>query len=156
LITQKSCLLESILNEGLGNVVNGLSAVEVTENRGANGLPILDQGRTVPMARSRPITHNVLGLRNSHDKRFPAGLVGGSAVFVCDNLAFSGEAHDVVATGGIGTPQLMRSLTRDPRSRQPQGRSSVDLYPNPHPRLRHHQLDKPLAFGRTVMSFLPS
>ena len=28
----------------------------------------------------------VLGLRNSHDKRFPAGLVVGSAVFVCDNL----------------------------------------------------------------------
>jgi myo-inositol 2-dehydrogenase/D-chiro-inositol 1-dehydrogenase len=24
------------------------------------------------------------------------------------------EAHDVVAAGGIGTPQLMRSLTRDP------------------------------------------
>ena len=33
----------------------------------------------------------VLGLRNSHDKRFPAALVLGSQVFVCDNLAFSGE-----------------------------------------------------------------
>jgi len=33
----------------------------------------------------------VLGLRNSHDKSFPAGLVVGSQVFVCDNLAFSGE-----------------------------------------------------------------
>jgi len=33
----------------------------------------------------------VLGLRNSHDKTFPAGLVAGSAVFICDNLAFSGE-----------------------------------------------------------------
>lgn len=33
----------------------------------------------------------VLGLRNSHDKRFPAGLVVGSSVFVCDNLSFSGE-----------------------------------------------------------------
>ncbi|EIP96372.1 hypothetical protein OpiT1DRAFT_00787 [Opitutaceae bacterium TAV1] len=33
----------------------------------------------------------VLGLRNSHDKRFPAGLVAGSQVFVCDNLAFHGE-----------------------------------------------------------------
>lgn len=33
----------------------------------------------------------VVGLRNSHDKRFPAGLVVGSGVFVCDNLAFSGE-----------------------------------------------------------------
>ena len=33
----------------------------------------------------------VLGLRNSHDKTFPAGLVAGSSVFVCDNLSFSGE-----------------------------------------------------------------
>lgn len=33
----------------------------------------------------------VLGLRNSHDKTFPAGIVAGSAVFCCDNLAFSGE-----------------------------------------------------------------
>jgi hypothetical protein len=33
----------------------------------------------------------VLGLRNSHDKRFPAGIVAGATVFVCDNLSFSGE-----------------------------------------------------------------
>lgn len=33
----------------------------------------------------------VLGLRNSHDKSYPAGLVAGSRVFVCDNLSFSGE-----------------------------------------------------------------
>jgi len=33
----------------------------------------------------------VLGLRNSHDKSFPAGMVVGSSVFVCDNLSFSGE-----------------------------------------------------------------
>ncbi len=33
----------------------------------------------------------VLGLRNSHDKSFPAALVVGSGVFVCDNLSFSGE-----------------------------------------------------------------
>lgn len=33
----------------------------------------------------------VLGLRNSHDKSYPAGLVVGSGVFVCDNLSFSGE-----------------------------------------------------------------
>ncbi|RRJ94317.1 DUF932 domain-containing protein [Opitutaceae bacterium TAV4] len=35
----------------------------------------------------------VLGLRNSHDKRFPAGLVAGSQVFICDNLAFHGEVQ---------------------------------------------------------------
>lgn len=33
----------------------------------------------------------VVGLRNSHDKSFPAGLVLGARVFVCDNLSFSGE-----------------------------------------------------------------
>lgn len=33
----------------------------------------------------------VLGLRNSHDRSFPAGFVVGSRVFICDNLAFSGE-----------------------------------------------------------------
>lgn len=33
----------------------------------------------------------VLGLRNSHDKAFTASLAVGSQVFVCDNLAFSGE-----------------------------------------------------------------
>lgn len=33
----------------------------------------------------------VAGIRNSHDKTFPTGLIVGSRVFVCDNLAFSGE-----------------------------------------------------------------
>ena len=32
-----------------------------------------------------------IGLRNSHDKTFPAGLAVGGRVFVCDNLSFSGE-----------------------------------------------------------------
>ena len=31
-----------------------------------------------------------VGIRNSHDKTFPAGLVAGHKVFCCDNLAFSG------------------------------------------------------------------
>ena len=33
----------------------------------------------------------VLGVRNSHDKTFPAGIAAGMSVFVCDNLSFSGE-----------------------------------------------------------------
>lgn len=33
----------------------------------------------------------LVGLRNSHDKTFPAGLAIGSIVFVCDNQSFSGE-----------------------------------------------------------------
>lgn len=34
---------------------------------------------------------DTVGLRNSHDKRFPIGICFGSRVFVCDNLAFSGD-----------------------------------------------------------------
>ena len=33
----------------------------------------------------------VLGLRNSHDKSFPASIAIGSQVLVCDNLSFFGE-----------------------------------------------------------------
>jgi hypothetical protein len=33
----------------------------------------------------------VIGLRNSHDKTFPAAIALGSAAFVCDNLSFSAE-----------------------------------------------------------------
>lgn len=35
----------------------------------------------------------VVGIRNSHDKSLPAGLVCGAQVFVCDNLSFSGEVR---------------------------------------------------------------
>lgn len=34
---------------------------------------------------------DMVGLRNSHDKRFPIGISFGSRVFVCDNLAFNGD-----------------------------------------------------------------
>lgn len=33
----------------------------------------------------------VVGLRNAHDKCFPATVCAGTRVFVCDNLAFNGE-----------------------------------------------------------------
>lgn len=33
----------------------------------------------------------IVGIRNSHDKTFPASLVMGTRVFVCDNLAFNEE-----------------------------------------------------------------
>lgn len=48
----------------------------------------------------------VLGLRNSHDKRFPAGIAVGSGVFVCDNLAFTGE----VTFGRKHTRHIIRDL----------------------------------------------
>lgn len=48
----------------------------------------------------------VFGLRNSHDKTFPAGLCLGSGVFVCDNLAFSAE----IVLGRRHTRHIMRDL----------------------------------------------
>lgn len=50
----------------------------------------------------------VLGLRNSHDKSFPAGLCLGSGVFICDNLAFSAE----VVIGRRHTRHIMDDLPR--------------------------------------------
>jgi len=50
----------------------------------------------------------ILGLRNSHDQSFPAGLVVGSRVFVCDNLAFSGE----IVLARKHTRWIMRDLPR--------------------------------------------
>lgn len=35
--------------------------------------------------------NTTLGLRNSHDMTFPAGIALGSHVFVCSNLSFSGD-----------------------------------------------------------------
>jgi hypothetical protein len=33
----------------------------------------------------------MIGMRNSHTKKFAAGIAAGASVFVCDNLSFSGE-----------------------------------------------------------------
>lgn len=58
----------------------------------------------------------VVGLRNSHDKSFPAGLVVGASVFVCDNLSFCGEvklARKHTAHVERDLPQLIeRSIGR--------------------------------------------
>jgi len=50
----------------------------------------------------------VVGLRNSNDKAFAAGLCMGSSVFVCDNLAFSSE----VVIHRQHTKGLLRDLPR--------------------------------------------
>lgn len=34
---------------------------------------------------------DTVGLRNSHDKKFPIGIAIGAKVFVCDNLSFHGD-----------------------------------------------------------------
>lgn len=50
----------------------------------------------------------VLGLRNSHDQKFSAGLVVGTGVFICDNLAFSGE----IKLARKHTTHILRDLPR--------------------------------------------
>jgi hypothetical protein len=49
-----------------------------------------------------------VGLRNSHDKAWAAGMVVGSRVFVCDNLAFSGE----IKIARMHTRRIMDDLPR--------------------------------------------
>lgn len=49
---------------------------------------------------------NVVGLRNSHCKRFSAALAAGSSVMVCDNLSFSGE----IEVGHKHTKNIMDKL----------------------------------------------
>ncbi|MEZ5303039.1 MAG: DUF932 domain-containing protein [Verrucomicrobiales bacterium] len=48
----------------------------------------------------------IVGLRNSHDKRFPAGLAMGACLFVCDNMAFNGQ----VVLARKHTTNIMRDL----------------------------------------------
>lgn len=45
------------------------------------------------LATDNPEYSPVVGFRNAHDKMFSQGIVCGSSVFVCDNLAFSAEIN---------------------------------------------------------------
>lgn len=47
----------------------------------------------ITLGSDRPDYAVTIGLRNSHDKKFPVGLALGSRVFVCDNLAFSSDVN---------------------------------------------------------------
>jgi hypothetical protein len=92
----------------------------------------------------------VLGLRNSHDKMFPAGIVAGSQVFICDNLAFAGEikfarkhtrfinrdlqAHDLIIRAcdvGVCSNRLIPAVLhewREPRHSVFEGRNVWSLF----------------------------
>ena len=67
---------------------------------------------------------DTVGLRNSHDKRFPIGISFGRRVFVCDNLAFNGD-HVIrrkhTANAKRDLPGLVAEVVeplRDQRQRQ--------------------------------------
>lgn len=85
----------------------------------SNGLTIVNQVHSLTRGGNRYFGlmqvangHNsddyawVLGTRNSHDQSFPAGLVVGASVFVCDNLSFSGE----IRMSRKHTVHIMRDL----------------------------------------------
>lgn len=94
---------------------------QVTHSLHAHGLTIDDQNYGMSHDNNRMFSlmniskegeqpngtfQNVLGIRNAHDKAFSAGLVCGSKVFVCDNLAFSGE----ISMNRKHTAHIMRDL----------------------------------------------
>lgn len=94
---------------------------EVEESLGRNGLRVTAERHALARDGDRyfgllqvangrePGDHAwVLGLRNSHDQSFPAGLVVGSKVLVCDNLAFSGE----IVIARRHTRWILRDLPR--------------------------------------------
>ena len=57
---------------------------------------------------SAPDYRMAIGLRNSHDKSFPAGLACGERVFVCDNLAF----HASIVLARKHTSRILGDLPR--------------------------------------------
>jgi Domain of unknown function (DUF932) len=71
---------------------NGLSIVNQTHSMTRGGLRYFGLMQIANGQNSDDYAW-VLGTRNSHDKQFPAGLVVGASVFVCDNLSFSGEVR---------------------------------------------------------------
>jgi hypothetical protein len=79
----------------LGHVREALSSRDIRilseehglQSSGDNYFGVLTVGRQSELGDF----NYVVGVRNSHNKRFPAGLVVGLSVTVCDNLSFSGE-----------------------------------------------------------------
>lgn len=75
-----------------GNRYFGLMEVAPVASAAPARLAITD-GASHTDGLVKPDFATIIGVRNSHDKAFSAGLVVGSQVFVCDNLAFSGEVQ---------------------------------------------------------------
>ncbi len=91
-------LVEDRLSERNLKIVNSGFALG---NKGSNMFGVLE----IAHAKNDEYA-TIVGLRNSHIKWFAASLVCGSGVFVCDNLAFSGE----VAVGRKHTSLILDDL----------------------------------------------
>lgn len=74
--------------------INNLSVVEQAHGLTKGGMEYFGLMQVANGQNSEDYSWAV-GLRNSHTKRFPASLVVGAGVFVCDNLSFSGEIRAV-------------------------------------------------------------
>lgn len=74
---------------------------------------------------------DTVGLRNSHDKRFPIGISFGSRVFVCDNLAFAGD-HVIkrkhTANAKRDLPGLVAEVVEPLRDQRVQQARMFDAY----------------------------
>ena len=78
------------ITDGLTQVgLKTVQSVHATAHEGMRYFGMME----VEDAREGRDYSTVLGFRNANDKRFTAGLVVGSGVFVCDNLCFSGEVQ---------------------------------------------------------------
>ena len=102
----------------------------------------------------------IAGVRNSHDQSYPAGLVIGAAVFVCDNLSFSGEikfARKHTRHIDRDLPELVQAAVgrlgemrhkQDERIEAYKGRRLAD-------RDAHHLLVRMVASGTLPVTRLP-
>src|SRR5690606_2830924 len=81
-------LLTEVEDQLIGSGFEVGSTVHAVSHAGARYFGILN----VRSSNTKETDYGwIVGLRNSHDKTYPAGLVAGTRVFVCDNLAFTGE-----------------------------------------------------------------
>jgi molybdopterin-guanine dinucleotide biosynthesis protein A len=69
----------------------GFEVVNETHNLARNGLRYFGLFQVSHKDRQNNERGTIVGLRNAHDKCFPAGLCAGDAPFVCDNLIFHNE-----------------------------------------------------------------
>jgi len=82
-----SLLLEHVTRELEANQLRVIGSAHALSRSGNRYFGLME----VENGNANDDYNTVIGVRNSHDQSFAAGLAVGSGIFVCDNLAFSGE-----------------------------------------------------------------
>jgi hypothetical protein len=80
-------LLQRVEQTLAANEIEIINQVHSLSHEGLRYFGLLE----VAQARQNDEYAYLIGVRNSHDRTFPAGIVAGARVLVCDNLSFSGE-----------------------------------------------------------------